>query len=305
MSKHGALRDFLEWALVWPILKTLENLPLPLARLESRLLAALLRLLVPRLVKIARRNLSMALPELDPARREAILRGAYESLGRSLLVFARFPRLTRGNIDDWIRYEGFEHFARAHQAGRGVLFLTGHLGNWELSALAQGLYGYPMHMVVRPLDNLRLDRLVARYRALSGNRIIEKTDSPRRILEALASNHAVGMLMDQNTAADQGVFVDFFGVKACASTGLARIALRTGAAVLPGFALWEPAANRYVLRFWPPVEIARTGDEEADVTLNTQRMQTVLEQIIRQYPEQWLWIHRRWKTRPPEEPPIY
>ncbi|MBI3698051.1 MAG: lysophospholipid acyltransferase family protein [Acidobacteria bacterium] len=305
MSKHGALRDLVEWTLIWPILKTLENLPLPLARVESRCLAHLLRWATPGLVRVARHNLSFALADLPQAEREAIIRGVYRTLTRSLLCFARFPHLSRDNIADWIRYQGYEHFELALARGKGVLFLTAHLGNWELSALAHGLYGNPMHIVVRPLDNPRLDRLIARYRTLSGNRIIEKTDSPRRIFEALAANHAVGMLIDQNASPDNGVFVEFFGKQACASTGLTKIALRTGAAVIPGFALWDAAEGRYVLRFWPPVEMTLSGDSDADVRTNTQRMHTVLEQIIRQHPDQWLWIHRRWKTRPAGEPPLY
>lgn len=305
MSKHGAARDLAEWTLVWPIVKTLETLPLPLARLESRVLAGILRRATPRLARVARRNLSFALPELGEREREAIVTGVYRTLARSLLSFARFPRLSRDNVAAWIRYDGFEHFERAQAAGRGVLFLTAHLGNWELSAAAHALYGHPMHILVRPLDNPRLDRVVARYRTLSGNRIIDKNESPRRILEALAANHAVGMLIDQNASLDNGVFVDFFSRKACASTGLAKIALHTGAPVIPGFALWEESERRYVLRFWPPLEMTRSGDAEADVLTNTQRMHSALEQIIRRYPDQWLWIHRRWKTRPPGEAPLY
>jgi KDO2-lipid IV(A) lauroyltransferase len=305
MSKHGALRDLAEWAAVWPVIKTLENLPLPLAQLECRVLARVLRVSTPRLVKVARRNLALALPGMPEPEREAIVTGVYETLARSLLSFARFPQLSRSTIGAWIRYDGFEHFRRAAQKGKGVLFLTAHLGNWELSALAHALYGHPMHIVVRPLDNPHLDRLVARHRTLAGNRIVQKNESPRRILEALAANHAVGMLIDQNASPENGVFVDFFGVKACASTGLVKIALRTGAPVIPGFALWNAGEGRYVLRFWPPVEITVSNDTEADVRVNTQRMHTVLEQIIRQYPDQWLWIHRRWKSRPPGEPPVY
>jgi KDO2-lipid IV(A) lauroyltransferase len=305
MSKHGAARDLAEWTLAWPILKSLEYLPLPLARLESRFLARALRRSAPRLVQVARRNLAFAFPDLAEGRREAILRGVFQTLGRLVLSFARFPHLSRENIQDWIRYDGLEHFERAQRCGRGVLVLTAHLGNWELSALAHGLYGRPMHILVRPLDNPYLDRLVRRYRTLSGNRVIEKTDSARRIFEALQANHAVGMLVDQNAAPDAGVFVDFFGRKACASTGLVKIALRTGAPVVPGFALWDENQGRYVLRFWPPVEMVLTGDADRDVQVNTQRTHTVLEQIIRQYPDQWLWIHRRWKTRPPGEAPIY
>lgn len=171
--------------------------------------------------------------------------------------------------------------------------------------MAHTLYGHPMHILVRPLDNPRLDRLVTRYRTLAGNRIIEKTSSPRRIFEALAANQAVGILADQNSSLEEGVFVDFFGIQACASAGLAKIALRTGAPVIPGFALWQPGERRYVLRFWPPIETIVTGDEEEDIQVNTQRMHSALERIVRQYPDQWLWIHRRWKTRPPGEKPIY
>jgi KDO2-lipid IV(A) lauroyltransferase len=305
MSKHSAARDRAEWALAWPLLKTLEYLPLPLARMESRLLSLALRYGAPRLVRAARTNLAFALPELAPAQRDAIVRGVYRSLARLLVSLARFPHLSRNNIHHWIHYDGLEHFERARSCGRGVLILTAHLGNWELSAVAHGLYGRPMHVLVRPLDNPYLDALIRRYRTLSGNRIIEKTDSPRRIFEALQANHAVGILVDQNTTPDGGVFVDFFGRQACASSGLVKIALRTGAPVVPGFALWDESLGRYVLRFWPPLEMTVTGDAEADVQVNTQRTHTVLEQIIRQYPDQWLWIHRRWKTRPPGEEPIY
>lgn len=154
-------------------------------------------------------------------------------------------------------------------------------------------------MVVRPLDNPLIDALVERRRALSGNRTIQKKDFARAIFKALAANQAVGILIDQNSNIEQGTFVDFFGVPACAGTGFAKIAARSGAAVIPGFALWSEQEHRYVLRFWPPVEI--TGRPEED----TARLQGVLEAVIREYPDQWLWIHRRWKTRPPGEPPLY
>jgi len=305
MSKHGAVRDLAEWALIIPILKSLEHLPLAAAEYESQKLTQVLYAAAPRLARVARRNLSMALPQLSETQREKILEGVYRTLGRSLLCFARFPKLNSSNVSEWIRYEGFEHFQQALAQGRGVLFMTAHLGNWELSALAHAFFGNPMHILVRPLDNPLLDTLVTGYRTLSGNRIIQKTESPRRILEALAANEAVGVLIDQNTSADNGVFVNFFGLKACASVGLTKIALRTRAPVVPGFALWEPKEDRYVLRFWPPVEMTPTGDSEADIQTNTQRLHAMLEQIIRCYPDQWLWIHRRWKTRPPGEPPLY
>jgi len=180
-----------------------------------------------------------------------------------------------------------------------VLIATAHLGNWELSAFAHAYLAEPMHIVVRPIDNPGIDALVEGRRTLSGNRVIAKKDAARGILRALAAGDAVGVLIDQNTTPEQGVFVDFFGVKACAGSAFVKLAHHSGAAVVPGFALWVEAERRYVLRFYPPVEI--TGDVQED----TQRIHAHLESAIREYPDQYLWIHRRWKTRPPGEPPLY
>jgi KDO2-lipid IV(A) lauroyltransferase len=179
------------------------------------------------------------------------------------------------------------------------LFATAHLGNWELSAFAHALFTGPMNVVVRPLDNPLIDRMVERRRALSGNRLISKRDIARPILKALAANQAVGILIDQNSSTDSGVFVDFFGTPACSGTGFAKLAARSGAAVIPGFALWSEEERRYVLRFYPPVPM--TGDAVRD----TQTLQKKLEEIVRAHPGQWLWIHRRWKTRPPGEESLY
>ena len=245
------------------------------------------------------RNLSLALPDKTEAERTEIANGVFRSIARLLVSFAKFPRMNRENVSEWIRYEGYEHFESALQCGRGVLFATAHLGNWELSAFAHALLSSPMHIVVRPLDNPKIDRVVERRRMLSGNRAIEKVNFLRAMLKALEANEAVGILIDQNSSLDQGVFVDFFGVPACAGTGFAKIAAHTGAAVIPGFALWSEQEKRYVLRFYPPVPIA--GNVEED----TARLHKLLEEVIRQFPDQWLWIHRRWKTRPPGEPPLY
>jgi KDO2-lipid IV(A) lauroyltransferase len=230
---------------------------------------------------------------------EQIADGIFLSIGRLLATFARLPRLTPQNISSLIRYDGLENFQTALARGRGVLVATAHLGNWELSAFSHAWMTAPMHIVVRPLDNPRLDIFVERYRALSGNHIIEKKDAARGILKALKAGDAVGILIDQNTTLDQGVFIDFFGKKACAGTAFAKLAQHSGAAVVPGFALWSHEDQRYILRFYP--EISMSGDISED----TQRIHAQLESVIRQYPDQWLWIHRRWKTRPPGEPSLY
>jgi KDO2-lipid IV(A) lauroyltransferase len=215
------------------------------------------------------------------------------------VAFAKFPTLPRGNIHRWIRCEGAEHFENALRAGRGVLFATAHLGNWELSAFAHAILTGPMNVVVRPLDNPLIDRMVEGRRGLSGNRVMSKRDIARPILKALAANEAVGMLIDHNSSLDSGVFVDFFGMSACSGAGFAKLAARSRAAVIPGFALWSAPERRYVLRFYPPVPI--TGD----ATRDTAALQGTLEEIVRAHPDQWWWIHRRWKTRPPGEHSLY
>jgi KDO2-lipid IV(A) lauroyltransferase len=299
MRQRSAIRNGLEYAAALFVLKSLEWAPVRVAHRLARGYSKLLDLALPRLRRVAYRNLSLAQPELDEARRKQIVDGVFRSIARLLVTVAKFPAIRRENLSRWIRCEGQEYFEQARREGRGVLFATAHLGNWELSAYAHALLAAPMNVVVRPLDNPQIDALVERRRGLSGNRMIFKKDFARSILKALGANEAVGILVDQNSSPDAGVFVDFFGLKACAGTGFAKLAAHSGAAVIPGFALWSEEERRYVLRLYPPVEV--TGDAERD----TQAVQSKLEEVIRQYPDQWLWIHRRWKTRPAGEPEVY
>jgi KDO2-lipid IV(A) lauroyltransferase len=287
-GSRSRFRNGLEFAAFRFVLATLAVPPLAIAyRLGSFYSKALDRL-IPRLRRVALSNLESALPELSPSARDALADGAFASIGRILVSFARFPRIDRNNVNAWIRCEGIEHVDAALANGRGLLFATGHLGNWELSAFAFALMHRPIRMVVRPLDNPLIDALVTRYRGLSGNQSIDKREYARGILQSLARNEMVGILADQHV--QDGALIDFFGQPAATSTGLAKLAARTGAQVIPGFALWSPAEKKYVLRFYPPVEI--TGDALAD----TQRVQAAIEAAIRQYPDQWLWMHRRWKV---------
>lgn len=295
MRSRSRLRDAAEYALTLVALNSLACAPLALSRWLALCYTRLLDLALPRLRRAAMANLSMALPALSRKEHVRIVDGVFRSIARLLVTFARFPRLDRGNIGQWIRYEGFEHFEQARGRGKGVLFATAHLGNWELSAFAHALLAEPMYVVVRPLDNPLIDALVELRRTMSGNHLIEKKDFARGILQALAANQAVGILIDQNASLDTGVFVDFFGIPACAGAGFARLAAHTGAAVIPGFALWSESEQRFILRFYPEVPIY--GEVQAD----TARIHAVLERVIREYPDQWLWIHRRWKTRPPGE----
>jgi Kdo2-lipid IVA lauroyltransferase/acyltransferase len=294
-----------EFAVVWVFVHGLRWLPRRWARAIGTAIAALAFHLLGRLRKTGLRNLQLAYPELSAPEQEVLLRGVYRNLGYQLAEFCQMSRYTAKQAGELIRYEGLEHYLAARERGRGVLVLTGHLGAWELSSFFHSLSGYPMGMVIRRLDNPLVDRFVNRVRCLHGNRVIHKDDFARGLIASMWANETVGILMDTNMTPPQGVFVPFFGVEACTASGLARVAQKTGAAVVPGFLVWEPSERRYVLHFGPEVKLVDTGDAEQDALANTAQFTAILEAYIRRYPDQWLWMHRRWKTRRPGEQGIY
>jgi KDO2-lipid IV(A) lauroyltransferase len=299
------MRHRLEYAPVRLLVWLLGALPRGPARIAGIVLARLVYLLHGRLRRVGLRNLQLAFPEKTRAERKRILRGVFDGLGRQLAEFCRFPKYTAANVGEVAIYDGFEHFEAARARGKGVLFLTAHLGGWEIGSFAHSLYGNPLRIVVRPLDNPYLDALVDRYRTLHGNSTFGKQDFARGLLAAMKAGETVGILMDQNMTPPAGVFVDFFGQPACTASGLARVAAHTGGAVVPGFTIWDDTLRKYRIRFEPAIELTRTGNEDADATANTAKFTKVIEDFARRYPEQWLWVHRRWKTRPEGAPPIY
>jgi KDO2-lipid IV(A) lauroyltransferase len=299
------MKEWIEFAAVWLILKGLGVLPRPLARSFASAVARILYALLPKLRKTAEVNLRIAFPDWSDAQRKAVIRGMIRNLGWMAAEFAHLPKLTKENIEQVVVLDGHENFLEGHHRGKGVLYLTGHIGAWELSSFAHALYGHPLHYMARRIDNKRIDALVNGYRCLSGDRPIFKNESARVMLRVLKETGTVGILADQNTMPEEAVFVDFFGKPASTTTGIARVALHTDAAVVPGYAVWDPAIRKYRLRFEPPVDLIRTGDSERDVTENTQKFTKVIEDIIRKYPDQWVWIHRRWNTRPKGEQPLY
>ena len=299
------LRQTLEFIGAWLFIHGLGILPRTIARAAGVLIAGLAYHLLGRLRRVGMRNLELAFPALPLSERKHILRLEYRNLGWLLAEFCQMSRYTPAYASQFVRYEGLDHYLRARDRGQGVLVLTGHLGAWELSSFYHSLAGYPMGMVIRRLDNPLVDAMVNDIRCRHGNRVLHKDDFARGLLGAMRAGETVGILMDTNMTPPQGLFVPFFGIEACTASGLARVALKTGAAVLPGFLLWEESERRYVLHFYPEIALADSGDTEADTADNTARFTAVLEDAIRQYPSQWLWMHRRWKTRPPGEPSIY
>lgn len=299
------MMQWTEYAAVWLLLKTVGVLPRPVARALAVFIVGTLFRFRPKLRKVGDANLRLAFPDWTVAERDAVLRKMVRNLGRMAAEFARMPQLNEENIADLVTLDGHENFLEGHRRGKGVLYLTGHIGAWELSSFAHALYGYPLRYMARPLDNERIDALVNSYRCASGNQPIFKNESARSMLKILKEAGTIGILADQNTLPAEGIFVDFFGKLACTTRGIARVALHTDAAVVPGFAYWDERIGKYRLRFEPAVELVRTGDAERDVAENTQNFTKVLEQIIRKYPDQWVWVHARWKTRPPGEAAFY
>src|SRR5277367_2170546 len=299
------MRRKLEYVVVLALIRAMGLLPRGVARRIGAMIGLLAFLVLPRLRRVGYRNLQIAFPDLSRAEHTSILRAEYRSLGWQLAEFCQMRKYTPENTREFLSYEGLESYLAARDAGQGVLILTGHLGAWELSSFYHSLMGYPMSMVIRRLDNELVDGLVNGIRCQHGNKVVHKDDFARGLIAAMRQGETVGILMDTNMTPPQGLFVDFFGTLACTASGMARVALKTGAAVLPGFLLWEESSQRYVLRFGKQLKLVRSDDNEADIVANTALLTRILEDYIRQYPGQWLWLHRRWKTRPEGQPPLY
>jgi Kdo2-lipid IVA lauroyltransferase/acyltransferase len=299
------MRERLEYAAGWLLLKLLGSVPRSMARGIGVLVANCLFFIRTPLRRAAEFNLCLAFPELPNSARRDILKRMVRNLGWLAVEFARLPRYNRGNIEEIMILDGLENFEAAERRGKGVLFLTGHMGAWELEPYAHAVYSHPIYFLVRPIDNPRVDALVNRHRCASGNQPIKKNESARVILRILREGGVIGVLADQNTVPAEAVFVDFFGIPAATTSGIARLARRTGAAVVPTSNYWDPRIRKYVLRYDPALELPCTEDEENDIRNFSARFNQVIEDYVRRFPDQWLWVHRRWKTRPASESAIY
>jgi len=254
---------------------------------------------------IADVNLRIAFPEMSRAERSSIARKSFQNTGLNLLEISKLSKLNPAAIRSLADYDpvfGLENYRAALAKGKGILYLTGHFSSWELLPTAHALHGYPLSFITRPLDNAPLEKYLLRIRESKGNRVINKKNSARPIMKSLAAAGTVGILMDQNTSLQEGIFVDFFGVPAATTTSMALFALRTDAPILPGY-LTLLKNGQYTIKFLPPIEVVRTGDMTRDLELNTRRFNEIFENIIREQPESWLWGHRRWKYQPSGNPP--
>jgi KDO2-lipid IV(A) lauroyltransferase len=303
--RSSPLKESAEYWVVRLLVGLLGAMPRGAARAIGAGIGAAALGAMGRLRETGLENLRLAYPEKTDEERMEILRQEFRSLGWQIGEFCQMPRYTAEAAAKFVRYEGLENYLAARAKGKGVLVVTGHLGAWELSSFFHSLMGYPMSLVIRRLDNARVDAFVNEIRALHGNRVIHKDDFARGLLMSMHAGETVGILMDTNMTPPQGVFVPFFGVEACTASGLARVAMKTGAAVLPGFLIWEEREQKYVLHFGEELSLVRTGDLAEDVVANTALFTAAIEAYIRRYPGQWLWVHRRWKTRPVGEERLY
>lgn len=305
MGKHGKVQSALEYATARAMLTALGWLPRRLAVATGRGVARVAYGLSDRLRRTGFRNLELAFPEMDERERERILRGCFTSLGRLLGEFSQFPRATPESLRRIVECQGLENLQAAREQGRGVILFTGHLGAWELSSFALSAFGYPLSFLVRRIDNPRVEQMIEKTRTRFGNRSIDKRAAMRPMLRTLRAGGTLGTLVDLNTQPHEGIFVDFFGIPASTTSGLAALALRTGAAVLPVFVPWDEKQQRFTLRIDPPLTITPTGNQAEDIKQLTSLFTSVVESYVRRYPEQWLWIHKRWNTRPEKDVNFY
>jgi len=276
-----------------------------MAVILGTVLARTALILIPRFHKIAYKNLSVSFPGMDRWQQDQTLHGLCVSVARQMTAFCHMQDVTPQNVAKVCIHDGLENYLAAKNKGKGVLVLTGHIGGWEIGAFAHSVYGYPMNIVVRDIDNPLVDAWARQQRERFGNRTVDGRKYARTYLHILLEGGVLGVLMDTNVTPPRGVFAPFFGVQACTGSAVAKLARHTGAAVVPGFTVWDETVGKYRIIFSPELQLQNSQDEDMDVSANTAQFNRVYEDIIRKYPEQWLWIHRRWKTRPAGEEPFY
>ena len=305
-KKRSRLQNKSELYAVRSLLGAIGALPLETSMRFGKSLGKFIGTRFPKLQKTARRNLAIALPELSEAEKERIVRGTFESLGRHLGFVSHFKRFQHEDIRNLVEVVGKEeNFDPAHATGKGILFFTGHFGSWEVFNLLPPAFGYEMNILVRRIDNPLVEHYVDNFRTRFGSVTLDKTKSARKMFRLLENGELLGILADLNVQEREGVFVDFFGVPASTTTSIAKLALHTNAVVLPAFAVLEEAKGKYVVYVEPPVAYEKTENAEEDIRNLTQKVTDVVEKYVRRYPEQWLWIHKRWNTRPPGEKELY
>ena len=305
-KKRSNIQNKSELIAVRSLLGAIGALPLETSMRFGESVGKFLAKRFPKLQKTARRNLEIAMPDLSEEEREKIVNGTFESLGRHLGFVSHFRKFQHEDIRKLVEVVGKEeNFDPAYARGKGVLFFTGHFGSWEVFNLLPPAFGFGMNILVRRIDNPLIESFVDDFRTKFGSVTLDKTKSARQMFRVLKKGELLGILADLNVQEKDGVFVDFFGVPASTTTSIAKLALATGAAVLPAFAVWEETKKKYVVYLEPAIEYEFGDNSDENVRDLTQKVTNVIEKYVRKYPGQWLWIHKRWNTRPKGEKSLY
>jgi len=293
---RSSFQTNLEYALVRAITACAGALPRFASVAIGRSLGRAAYFAAGRLRFIAERNLRIAFPKLRKSERRRILRSCFDNLGRQLGEFCQLERATVKDLRKIAEYdpESLARFNEAKRLGRGIIIVTAHLGGWELLAVASSAFGHPSSILVRPIQNPKIDQWVQSVRSRFGNEIISKQSAGLTCMRILRKGGILGILADLNALPQEGVFVPFFVELACTTVAVAALALPTNAVVFPAFAPWNRARRKYVIHGGPAIEMLRTDDHERDLAVNTARVTSVIEKEIRAYPDQWMWIHDRW-----------
>ena len=304
-KKRGKLQTNLEYYAVRLILGAVGSFPLETSMKFGKSIGKFIGSKLTRLQKTAHRNLEIAFPAMPKNEREKIVHGTLESMGRHLGFVSHFKNFKPEDIRNLVEVVGKEHFDKAYAAGKGVLFFTGHFGSWEVFNLLPQAFDQNINILVRRIDNPLVENFVDKMRTRFGSVTLDKTKSARTMFRVLENGELLGILADLNAQEREGVFVDFFGIPASTTTSIARLALKTEAAVLPAFAVWEESKQKYVVYIEPPIDYEKTENMDEDIKNLTQKVTNMVEKYVRLYPEQWLWIHKRWNTRPTGESNLY
>lgn len=297
----------IEYVLFLAVFGFLRGLPFPVAFRVGELVGRVLSVLDRPHRKVGLTNLAIAFPDKSVAERRRILRASFVNLGRLLAEFCHLGTLSEQNVRDRVGFEDEAEWRRLVERLRetGALILTGHFGNWELFAYANACYGFPVHIIHRRLRNVFVEAALTAQRERCGTRVIQKTTAGLEVVRAIRKKSVVVAAVDQNASGRMGVFVPFFGRPASTSAGLAGLALTTGVPVVPAFLIRENGTWKHRIVILPLIEPVRTGNQAEDIRATTEKFTAVFQRMVEQYPDHWLWIHKRWKRRPPGEPPIY
>lgn len=309
MAKKSKPQVWLEYAAARGLLGLLSVLPRRAALRVAVAAASAAYHLLGGLRRVARTNLQIAFPDMEEAEQERLAKGAFKNLGRILGEFSQFNKATPESLEKLIEFQIapdlYAEYQRLKAEGRGVIIVSPHLGNWEMLVFGWATFDSPMSYLARPLDNPLLENLTADLRKKFGNRPINKTNSVMTAARVLRHEGLLGILADVNAHPKEGVFVPFFDVPACTSSGVALLAMRTDSAILPMCGAWIEEEQRYVGVHGRLIYASDTGDRHRDIVETTAAFTAEVEKLVRRFPDQWLWIHKRWKTRPPGEPGLY